>query len=42
MTTILLIACIGMIAGFFILFGLTPMEFTSAVPQSSLADPVPP
>ena len=31
MTTILLIACIGMIAGFFILFGLTPMEFTSAV-----------
>ena len=30
MTTILLIACIGMIAGF-ILFGLTPMEFTSAV-----------
>ena len=31
MTTILLIACIGMIAGFFILFGLTPMEFASAV-----------
>jgi hypothetical protein len=24
----LLIACIGMIAGFFILFGLSPMDFT--------------
>ena len=31
MTTVLLIACIGMIAGFFILLGITPMEFTAAV-----------
>ena len=31
MTTILLIACIGMTAGFFILIGITPMEFTADV-----------
>lgn len=31
MTTMLLIACIGMIAGIFILLGLSPMEFTGAV-----------
>lgn len=31
MTTILLISCIGMIAGFFILLGLTPAEFTAGV-----------
>lgn len=31
MTTILLIACIGFITGFFILLGLSPMEFTGSV-----------
>ena len=31
MTTILLMACIGMIAGFFLLLGLTPMAFTAAI-----------
>lgn len=31
MTTVLLIACIGMIAGSFILLGLTPMAFTTAI-----------
>ena len=31
MTTILLMACIGMIAGSFLLLGLTPMEFTTAI-----------
>ena len=31
MTTILLMACIGMIAGSFILLGLTPMAFTTAI-----------
>lgn len=31
MTTVLLVACIGMIAGFFILMGLSPQEFTASV-----------
>lgn len=31
MNTVLLFACIGMIAGFFIVLGLSPMEFTSAI-----------
>ena len=31
MMTVLLIACIGMIAGSFILLGLTPMAFTTAI-----------
>lgn len=31
MTTILLIACIGMIAGFFILLKISPMEFTDSI-----------
>ena len=31
MTTVLLIACIGMIAGSFLLLGLTPMAFTTAI-----------
>lgn len=31
MTTVLLTACIGMIAGFFILLGITPMEFTTDI-----------
>lgn len=31
MTTILLIACIGMITGFFILFNISPMDFTDSI-----------
>ncbi len=31
MTTILLASCIGLIAGFFLLIGLTPMEFTDSL-----------
>jgi len=31
MTTILLASCIGLIAGFFLLLGLTPMEFTDSL-----------
>nr|WP_314465121.1 hypothetical protein [uncultured Clostridium sp.] len=31
MTTILLASCIGLIAGFFFLLGLTPMEFTDSL-----------
>ncbi len=31
MTTILLIACVGMITGFFMLLNLTPMVFTAAI-----------
>ncbi|MCK9436963.1 MAG: hypothetical protein M0Q12_07140, partial [Synergistaceae bacterium] len=31
MTTVLLIACIGMIAGSFLLLGLTPMAFTTSI-----------
>jgi len=31
MSTILLIACIGMITGLFILFGISPMEFTENI-----------
>lgn len=31
MTTILLIACIGMIIGFFILFNISPMDFTDSI-----------
>ena len=31
MSTILLIACIGMITGFFILIGISPMEFTDTI-----------
>ena len=31
MSTILLIACIGMITGFFILFNISPMEFTDSI-----------
>ena len=30
MNVVLLIACVGMITGFFILFSLTPMEFTDS------------
>jgi Flp pilus assembly protein TadB len=31
MTTVLLFACIGMVTGFFVLLGLSPVEFTEAV-----------
>ena len=31
MTTVLLVACIGMITGFFMLIGLSPQEFTASV-----------
>lgn len=31
MSTILLIACIGMITGFFILFNISPMDFTDSI-----------
>ena len=31
MTTIQLLACIGMITGFFLLLGLKPMEFTDGL-----------
>ena len=31
MTTIQLLACIGMITGSFLLFGLAPMEFTDGL-----------
>ena len=31
MTTIQLLACIGMITGFFLLIGLAPMEFTDGL-----------
>lgn len=39
MSTILLIACIGMIAGFFILFGISPMEFTENIFQKFMSKP---
>lgn len=31
MTTIQLLACVGMITGFFLLLGLKPMEFTDGL-----------
>lgn len=39
MSTILLIACIGMIAGFFILFGISPMEFTENIFKKLIGKP---
>ena len=39
MNMILLIACVGMITGFFILFSLTPMEFTNNIFKSLLSKP---
>lgn len=39
MNVILLIACIGMITGFFILLSLSPMEFTDSVFKSILNKP---
>ncbi|WIV13567.1 hypothetical protein [Proteiniborus sp. MB09-C3] len=39
MSTILLIACIGMITGFFILFGISPMEFTENIFEKLISKP---
>lgn len=39
MNVILLIACIGMITGFFIIFSLSPMEFTDSVFKNILNKP---
>ncbi len=39
MNVILLIACVGMITGFFTLFSLTPMEFTNDIFTSILSKP---
>lgn len=39
MNVILLIACIGMITGFFIFISLTPMEFTDSVFRSFISKP---
>lgn len=39
MSTILLIACIGMITGFFILFGISPMEFTENIFKKLISKP---
>lgn len=39
MSTILLIACIGMITGFFILFGISPMEFTENIFKKFMSKP---
>lgn len=39
MSTILLIACIGMSTGFFILFGISPMEFTENIFKKFMSKP---
>ncbi len=39
MSTILLIACIGMITGFFIIFGISPMEFTENIFRKLISKP---
>lgn len=39
MSTILLIACIGMITGFFILFNISPMEFTDSIFRNLTSKP---
>ena len=39
MNVILLVACIGMITGFFILLSLSPMEFTDSVFKNILNKP---
>lgn len=39
MSTILLIACIGMITGFFIIFGISPMEFTENIFKKFMSKP---
>lgn len=39
MTAILIVACVGLIAGFFMLFGISPMEFTEGMFSRILAKP---
>lgn len=39
MTAILIVACVGLIAGFFMLFGISPMEFTEGIFSRILAKP---
>ena len=39
MTAILIVACIGLTAGFFMLFGISPMEFTEGIFSRILAKP---
>ena len=39
MSTILLMACIGMITGFFILFGISPMDFTENIFKKIMSKP---
>lgn len=39
MNAILTAACIGMVAGFFLMFGISPMEFTEGIFNRLLAKP---
>lgn len=39
MTSILIVACVGLTAGFFMLFGISPMEFTEGIFTRILAKP---
>lgn len=39
MTAILIVACVGLTAGFFMLFGISPMEFTEGIFTRILAKP---
>lgn len=39
MTAILIVACVGLTAGFFMLFGISPMEFTEGIVSRILAKP---
>lgn len=39
MTAILIVACVGLTAGFFMLFGISPMEFTEGIFSRILAKP---
>ena len=39
MTAILIVACVGLTAGFFMLFGISPMEFTEGLFSRILAKP---
>ncbi len=39
MNAILTVACIGMVTGFFMMFGISPMEFTEGIFTKILAKP---
>lgn len=39
MTAVLIVACVGLTAGFFMLFGISPMEFTEGIFSRILAKP---